>query len=475
MKVSIPIDMNLSRSPPTPVSGPEETPLLENFYDAFIAAASTFALPLSSSSPCPSTLMVNDYHIMGGCPQAPDADPAAAAFVHPIQVNSDIAAVTNSRDEPLTLITTAFNSVPAPMEDVKLMVYMGVDCVTEILLEQSSRARDFCRLFVKIGLLRHISRAFDCTYTSLKKSTPCCSPLCHATQRKRWSGTNSSRCPSLPGLKGHERKPSDMSDFSYLAKSSSSYPVSRDCNLECGYLNNISNILLKFSRSDSAVALHMAGDSEVVQTIMGVLSDPRFSDPQWSVCGKASSSSTESKTSHESTSTSTATSTKGPDKRRLVELAASGISPCNVDVIETLLKCLKNISMESGALADLEKAGTIPILIPLLDGPLSDRCKNHIVPCIFNLCRINKRRQEEAAVHGIIPHLQCFILNDSHLKQYALPILCSLAYTSPSTRAELLKHGGAALYINLLKEAYWQTFALNSLAVWCVRVLSPLI
>lgn len=358
------------------------------------------------------------------------------------------------------------------MDDVRLMVYMGVDCVTEILLDSSARARDFCRLFAKIGLLRHISRAFDCTYSSLKVNTPCCSPSCHAMQRKRWSGTNSSRCPSLPCLKGHERKSSDMSDFSYLAKTSSSNPLSTDCNIECGYLNNISNILLKFSRSDTAVALHMARESEVVQTIMGALRDPRFSDPQWSICGKVSASSTGSKTSHESSSTNTASSNKVVDRRRQVELVASGISPCNVDVIETLLKCLKNLSMESAALADLEKAGTISILIPLLDGPLSDRCKNHIVPCIFNLCRINKRRQEEAAVHGIIPHLQCFILNDSHLKQYALPILCSLAYTSCVTRAELLKHGGAALYINLLKEAYWQTFALNSLAVWYVRATS---
>ena len=82
------------------------------------------------------------------------------------------------------------------------------------------------------------------------------------------------------------------------------------------------------------------------------------------------------------------------------------------------------------------------------------------------MCRINKRRQEDAAMHGLIPHLQLLILNDTPMKQFALPILCSLAYTSAATRAELLKCGGAAFYINLLKENYWQTFALNSLAVW---------
>jgi hypothetical protein len=359
--------------------------------------------------------------------------------------------------EPLVLrITTACPPPPKVPEDARLMVFMGVDCVTEILLEQSSRARDFCRVFVKIGLLRHISRAFESIHSSVKMAAPCRSPSCHSFLRKRWGG--SSKCPSLSCTKGHERKPSDMSECPSLSL------VSSDCNLECGYLHSIANIFLKFSRSDATVALHMAGNHQVIHTIMTALRDPRLSNAQWCPAGKASASSTESKTSRESSST--AGTAKSNDRKKSADLYANGLSPCTAEIIETLIKCLKNLSMESSALADLERAGTLPILIPLLDGPLSDRCKNHIVPCVFNLCRINKRRQEEAAVHGIIPHLQSFIINDSHLKQFALPILCSLAYTSPITRMELLKHGGAAFYINLLKEAYWQTFALNSLAVW---------
>jgi hypothetical protein len=45
--------------------------------------------------------------------------------------------------------------------------------------------------------------------------------------------------------------------------------------------------------------------------------------------------------------------------------------------------------------------GTIGVLVSLLSGVLNDRCMNHILLCIFNLCRISKRRQEEAAIHGI--------------------------------------------------------------------------
>lgn len=67
---------------------------------------------------------------------------------------------------------------------------------------------------------------------------------------------------------------------------------------------------------------------------------------------------------------------------------------------------------------------------------------------------------------GIIPHLQRLISEESHLRQFALPIICDLAHTSAAARAELWKNNGVGLYINLLQEKYWQTFALNSLAVW---------
>jgi hypothetical protein len=172
------------------------------------------------------------------------------------------------------------------------------------------------------------------------------------------------------------------------------------------------------------------------------------------------------------------------------------------------------MSLESQALTYLESYGAIPALIPLLAaGPHASTFANYILPTLFNLCRINKRRQEMAALGGCVPYLQSIIKTDSHLKQFAFPIICDLAHTSDVTRAELMKvrlfvtcclprrfsvrtapcvsccvpfitdltrairipvltfpasgqHGGAAFYIDLLKEKYWQSFALNSLAVW---------
>ena len=225
---------------------------------------------------------------------------------------------------------------------------------------------------------------------------------------------------------------------------------------------------------------------------------------------------------------------------------------CSLSLVETLLKVLKNLSLESQALSHLENYHVIPTLIPLLAcgvGTPHANFQSYILPTLFNLCRINKRRQEQAALHGVIPYLQNIIETDSHLKQFALPIICDLAHTSDITRKELMKvvfisvfigegiyvetryvyivlaytiniltitprkthynlppvpflsikkpfnhsplytllhtllhtlshilsilfilfsqhGGGAAFYIDLLQENYWQSFALNSLAVW---------
>ena len=78
----------------------------------------------------------------------------------------------------------------------------------------------------------------------------------------------------------------------------------------------------------------------------------------------------------------------------------SGLHPAYLEIVELLLKCCKNLSMEPSILNELDKAGIIETLIPLLQGPVSELCKNHVLPCLFNMCRINKKRQEKAARLG---------------------------------------------------------------------------
>lgn len=88
-----------------------------------------------------------------------------------------------------------------------------------------------------------------------------------------------------------------------------------------------------------------------------------------------------------------------------------------------------------------------------------------VLSALFNLCKINKRRQEQAAENGIIPHLMNFIISNSPLKLCALPLLCDMAYASRNSREQLRAHGGLDVYLNLLEDESWAVTALDSLAV----------
>ena len=88
-----------------------------------------------------------------------------------------------------------------------------------------------------------------------------------------------------------------------------------------------------------------------------------------------------------------------------------------------------------------------------------------VLNALFNLCKINKRRQEQAAENGIIPHLMRFIMSDSPLKQHALPLLCDMAHASRNSREQLRAHDGLDVYLSLLEDQIWSVTALDSIAV----------
>jgi len=88
-----------------------------------------------------------------------------------------------------------------------------------------------------------------------------------------------------------------------------------------------------------------------------------------------------------------------------------------------------------------------------------------VLSALFNLCKINKRRQEQAAENGIIPHLMRFIMSDSPLRQYALPLLCDMAHASRNSREQLRAHDGIEVYLSLLEDRLWSVTALDSIAV----------
>ncbi|XP_074273781.1 MAP3K epsilon protein kinase 1-like isoform X2 [Silene latifolia] len=137
-------------------------------------------------------------------------------------------------------------------------------------------------------------------------------------------------------------------------------------------------------------------------------------------------------------------------------------------ILLKLLKCINHLSTDPNCLENLQRAEAIKHLIPnleLKEGPLISQIHHEVLNSLFNLCKINKRRQEQAAENGIIPHLMNFIMVDSPLKQYALPLLCDMAHASRNSREQLRAHGGLDVYLSLLDDELWSVTALDSIAV----------
>ncbi|KAI9507778.1 kinase-like protein [Russula earlei] len=135
-----------------------------------------------------------------------------------------------------------------------------------------------------------------------------------------------------------------------------------------------------------------------------------------------------------------------------------------------MLKAIKHLSMNATMLEVLQNANAIEILTRILDeqssGLHSTEISNHVFQTCYNLCRLNKGRQEEAAQAGIIPLLVRVIESSSPLRQFALPILCDLASAGKSCRMLLWQHDGLAMYIKLLTDPYFQVSAIESILSW---------
>ncbi|KAF7809359.1 MAP3K epsilon protein kinase 1 isoform X1 [Senna tora] len=127
-------------------------------------------------------------------------------------------------------------------------------------------------------------------------------------------------------------------------------------------------------------------------------------------------------------------------------------------ILLKILKCINHLSTDPNCLENLQRAEAMKYMIPnlqLKEGSLVSQIHHEI----------NKRRQEQAAENGIIPHLMQFITSNSPLKQYALPLLCDMAHASRNSREQLRAHGGLDVYLNLLEDEIWSVTALDSVAV----------
>lgn len=136
----------------------------------------------------------------------------------------------------------------------------------------------------------------------------------------------------------------------------------------------------------------------------------------------------------------------------------------------TMLKFIKNLSMLSSTHEALQNSNAIDILIELLKAskkhPLEREIANQILNTMYNLCRHNKSRQEEAALSDVIPLLKDVVQQGGPLKEFALPILCELAHSGKVARKMLWDAKGLAFYIGMLSDRNWQVTALDAIFVW---------
>lgn len=136
----------------------------------------------------------------------------------------------------------------------------------------------------------------------------------------------------------------------------------------------------------------------------------------------------------------------------------------------TMLKFIKNLSMLSTTLDSLQNSNAIDVLTELLRSTMKRghfrEVSNQILNTIYNMCRLNKSRQEDAALNGIVPLLQKIVNTERPLKEFALPILCDMAQSGKVGRRELWRNKGLAFYISLLADPYWQVTALDAIFTW---------
>lgn len=136
----------------------------------------------------------------------------------------------------------------------------------------------------------------------------------------------------------------------------------------------------------------------------------------------------------------------------------------------TMLKFIKNLSMLATTHDSLESSNAIEVLTDLLKSskskPQFREVSNQLLNTMYNLCRHNKSRQQEAALNDIIPLLKSMVQTDWPLKEFALPILCDMAHSGKVCRKKLWEQKGIQFYISLLADRYWQVTALDAIFIW---------
>lgn len=138
-----------------------------------------------------------------------------------------------------------------------------------------------------------------------------------------------------------------------------------------------------------------------------------------------------------------------------------------------MLRFIKNLSMLSTTLDAIHSSNAMELLIRLVEEggegqPQFREICNQVLIIMFNLCRLNKARQEDAAREGIIPLLlrMLKVKDPKPPKELILPILCDMAHAGRTAMKYLWQNNGLEFYISLLRDHLRQVTALDAIYAW---------
>lgn len=144
-----------------------------------------------------------------------------------------------------------------------------------------------------------------------------------------------------------------------------------------------------------------------------------------------------------------------------------------VDALALVLKTLSQMAVDCAVLSELLAHGQVPEttmrnLVCLLDTHKGQRrdIVSSSFQTIYYLSAFDTRQQEQAAMAGVIPHIQSTIIARDQLKVFAIPILFRIAKSTSIARKLLAENQGIQLLCDLLDEPSNCTQSLDALADW---------
>ena len=151
--------------------------------------------------------------------------------------------------------------------------------------------------------------------------------------------------------------------------------------------------------------------------------------------------------------------------KNLSSLSSTHEALQNSNAIDILIELLK-VTRQSGSKTGSSRTGTDSNRMP----PFQREISNQILNTMYNLCRHNKSRQEEAALSDIIPLLKDVVNDGGPLKEFALPVLLEMVNSGKVSRKMLWDAKGLAFYVSLLGDVNWAVTALDAIFVWYVII-----